>query len=128
LWKQRNPEAPDTSVKENELRGMVKRMVNDETHPVRVLHRKRVSDALKERLSQPITSTDESLPARVVTGRALKPTARLKQAGALATDRNEKPLMINGFGDPVLMNHLMHILHTLRVVQEWTVFVWEEFL
>lgn len=128
LWKQRNPDVLDTGAKEKEIFDMVKRMVNDETHPVRVLLKKRVLDALKERLSQPIPNIDGGLPARVASGRALKPVIKMKEPKVLATDSNEQPPAVNGFGDPVLINHFTHILHTLRIIQEWTVFVWEEFL
>ncbi|PVG02457.1 hypothetical protein CPB86DRAFT_725557 [Serendipita vermifera] len=127
LWKQRNPATMDLQ-KEQELSDMVKRMVNDETHPVRVLLKKRVTDSLKERLAGPIIPLNSGTPHSVATGRVLRPLARLKPGKEFAGDQAEVDLSIPGFGDSVLKLHLRDILHIFRVVQKWVEYTWNDIL
>jgi hypothetical protein len=127
LWKQRNPSITDVK-KEQELSDMVKRMVNDETHPVRVLLKKRATDALKERLRGPIISSNSVTPQSVAAGRPLRSIARLKPGKVFAGDQTEADLSIPGFADPVLKLHLKDILHIFRVVQKWVEYTWSDIL
>lgn len=126
IWKLRNPNEQNISAKEKEFGDMVRRMINEETHPVRVLLKKRVTDALKERLAQPIVPIKQEAPTTVAAGRALQPTARLKSSKIFPSDQKEADLVISGFGDPVLKNHLHQILHILRVVESWVEYVWKD--
>jgi hypothetical protein len=126
LYKQRNPGLLTVAAKEKELNDMVARMVDDEAHPVRVLLKRRVTDALKERLSYPIVPLERDVPATVTTGRSMKPMKRITPGKAFAAEQMEADLIIPGFSDPTLKSQLRQILHTLRIVQGWVEYVWND--
>lgn len=126
LYKQRNPGLLTVAAKEKELNDMVARMVDDEAHPVRVLLKKRVTDALKERLSHPIVPLEHDVPTTVTAGRSMKPVMRLKPGKVFAAEQMEADLVIPGFSDPVLKFQLRQILHTLRLVQGWVEYAWND--
>jgi T-complex protein 11 len=126
LYKQRNPGLLTVAVKEKELNDMVERLVNDETNPVRVLLKKRVTDALKERLSHPIVPLEHDVPTTVTTGRSMKPVKRIKPGKVFAAEQMEADLVIPGISDPTLKSQLRQILHTLRIVQGWVEYVWND--
>jgi T-complex protein 11 len=126
LYKQRNPGIPTIAAKEKELNDMVARMIDDEAHPVRVLLKKRVTNALKERLSHPIVPLEHDIPTTVTAGRSMKPVVRLKPGKVFAAEQMEADLVIPGFSDPVLKSQLRQILHMLRIVQGWVEYVWND--
>jgi hypothetical protein len=127
LWKQRNPNVVDTSSKEKELAGMVKKMISEEDHPVRVLLKKRVVEALKERLAQPmITSDHHNAPSTVAAGRAITQRIKLKSGKPFVWEEQEVDMTVLGFTDPELKKHLRQIVHILRLVEGWVEYVWED--
>jgi hypothetical protein len=126
LYKQRNPGLSTVTVKEKELNDIVVRMVDDEEHPVRALLRKRVTDALKERLSHPIVPLEREVPTTMTAGRSMKSTMRLRPGKVVAAEQMEADLIIPGFSDPVLRSQLRQILHMLRIVQGWVEYVWND--
>ncbi|KIM31340.1 hypothetical protein M408DRAFT_64489 [Serendipita vermifera MAFF 305830] len=126
LYKQRHPDLPNMAAKEKEISDMVARMVDDEAHPVRVLLKKRLLDAFKERLSHPIVPLDHDLPSKVAAGRSVKPVARLKPGKVFIADQPEADLLIPGFTDPVLKTRLMQTLHLMRVIQGWVEYAWND--
>ncbi|KAG8814160.1 hypothetical protein FRC17_001268 [Serendipita sp. 399] len=130
LWRIRNPgSAGDMTSKETELREMVRRIINQETHPVRELLKKRLLDGLKQRLAQPIIPRERpGGPTHVAAGRALKPIARLKSSKAFPSEQPEADLIVTGISDLALRMHLQHILHILRVVQSWMEYTWNDVL
>jgi len=126
LYKQRNPGLSNMLAKEKELSEMVRRMVDDEGHPVRVLLKKRLTDALKERLSHPIVPLERDFPTTVTAGRSMRPVPRFKPGKPFAAEQSEAELVIPGFSDLVLRSQLRQILHLLRIVQGWVQYVWND--
>lgn len=126
LYKQRNPGLSNTAAKEKEISDMVARMVDDEAHPVRVLLKKRLTEAFKERLSHPIVPLEHQVPNMVTAGRSTKSVARLKPGKVFVADKTEADLAIPGFTDPALKAQVMHTLHLMRIVQGWVEYTWND--
>lgn len=127
VWKLRNPNATDIAAKEKEMSEMVKKMVNDENHPVRVLLKKRVVDALKERLTQPMATKQSSIPSKVASG-GIKQGPRFKTGKPFVWDQPETDLVVLGFTDSVIKKYLMQVLHILRIVEGWVEYVWDDII
>lgn len=126
VWKQRNPSVADPSTKEKELAEIIKKMVADEDHPVRVLLKKRVIDAIKERLAQPMLIEEHRAPTSVAAGRAVAPRIKLKSGKPFIWEAPEVDMTVLGFTDPELKKHLRHIVHILRLVEGWVEYVWDD--
>jgi hypothetical protein len=117
----------DTLSKEKELAEIVRKMVNEEDHPVRVLLKKRVVEALKERLAQPmITADHHNAPSTVAAGRGINQRIKLKSGKPFVWEEQELDMTVLGFTDPELKKHLRQIVHILRLVEGWVEYVWED--
>ncbi|KAF7971801.1 hypothetical protein HWV62_19879 [Athelia sp. TMB] len=125
-----------TSDVEQTLRAAVQRTLQT-TDPVFKLLQTRLLAALSARLAEsPAEKTRDVVPPTMQTGKDSRPSKRPRLSLGLESDgvededgegkETERPLVVKGFEDPVLLHALGEAVHRIRKIVTWVEETWAE--